>query len=57
MNNSRTVAAPPMNPGPTIAVCLSCGWSEFNAPAGWLAAGWLRPIPVPEYERFNGSVR
>jgi hypothetical protein len=57
LNNSRTVSAPPMNPGPTIAVCLSCGWSEFNAPPGWLAANWLRPIENPAYKRYASSLR
>ena len=41
-----------MSPAPTVAVCLSCGWSEFNVPPAWLSAGWLRPIEVPEFMRL-----
>jgi hypothetical protein len=52
LNASRTVSAPPMTPAPTVAVCLSCGWSEFNVPPSWLSAGWLRPIEVPEFMRL-----
>jgi len=57
LNGSRTMSAPPMNPGPLVHVCLSCGASEFVAPAGWLAGGWLRPKPAPVTENavFAGS--
>jgi hypothetical protein len=55
LNGSRTMSAPPMNPGPMVHVCLSCGASEFVAPAGWLAGGWLRPKPMPETAVFAGS--
>jgi hypothetical protein len=55
LNGSRTMSAPPMNPGPLVHVCLSCGVSEFVAPAGWLAGGWLRPKPAPETLVFAGS--
>jgi hypothetical protein len=52
MNGSRTLSAPPMNPGPMVRVCLRCGASEFMVPPGWLASGWLRPIEAPAV--FNG---
>jgi len=44
LNGSRTVSAPPINPAPTVRVCLRCGWSEFCVSSNWLAARWLRPI-------------
>ena len=55
LNGSRTMSAPPMNPGPLVHVCLSCGASEFVAPAGWLAGGWLRPMPGSTPSVFAGS--
>jgi len=47
LNGSRAISAPPMNPGPQVKVCLSCGVSEFVVPQAWLASGWLRPITAP----------
>jgi hypothetical protein len=36
-----------MNPSPDIHVCHGCGWSQFEIPKRWMAAGWLnshRPV-------------
>jgi len=57
LNGSRTMSAPPMNPGPMVHVCLSCGASEFVAPEGWMAGGWLRPKAAPASTQavFAGS--
>lgn len=43
LNGSRTISAPPMNPGPQVTVCLNCGHADFTVPSAWLASGWLRP--------------
>jgi hypothetical protein len=59
LNGARTVSAPPINPAPTITMCLECGWSEFSVASSWLAARWLKPLKpevyVPSYGTYSGD--